>query len=131
MCLESQKPERYPSFTFLRSSGPPFLFLKSITKRDSKVGPSVEFVQKGKKHMIPVLSDLYHQCSSVPLFLWSSVPLFLWSSGPLVLWSSCPRLQPTVFIGERCSPSLTPPRIFRRSALALGKKINFYVIIPR
>ena len=123
MCLESQKPDRYPSSTFLRSSGPPFLFLKSKTKRDRKVGPSVEFVQKGKKHMIEVLSDLYHQCSSVPLFLWSSVPL--------VLWSTCPRLQPTVFIGERCSPSLTPPRIFRRSALALGKKINFYVIIPR
>ena len=114
MCLESQKPDRYPSFTFLRSSGPPFLFLKSKTKQDSKVGPSVEFVQKGEKHMIPVLSDLYHQCSSVPLVLWSS--------GPLVLWSSWPSLQATVFIGERCSPSLTPPKISRRSALALGKK---------
>ena len=69
MCLELQKPSRYPVFTFLRSSVPPFLFLKSKTRQDSKVGPSVEFVQNGKKHTIPVLSNLYDICSSVPVFL--------------------------------------------------------------
>ena len=69
MCLESQKPDKYCISLFLRSSVPPFLFLRSETKQDSKVGPSLEFVQNRKKHMDPVVLKLFNICSSVPPFL--------------------------------------------------------------